>query len=463
MATPASNESPTRTGGTLWRHPDFMKFWIGETISLVGMRITGFALPYLAITVLGASSAQLGLLRTVEFVPFVLLTLLAGVWVDRSRRLRIMVTTNALRAVLLVTVPILYAMDRLEIWHLYVIVLLAGICRVFFDVSYLSYLPSLVTRSQLVEGNSKLTASDSAANVGGPGLAGVLVQWLTAPVTVLLDAVSYAVSVVTLLSIRTREHKPQRPERTRGLRALRDEITDGVKVILRNRYLRMIAGEGFTYNFFVQFGETIFLLYAVRQLGYNAGTVGLIISTGSVGAVLGSFVAPRVVDRLGFGPAFLWGTALACAAPILVPLADGPRLVMTAMLIGAYFFSGIGVTISVIGSISLRQGITPNEILGRMNASMRLATYAAVPIGSLAAGFLGAVVGLRLALLVGAIGFVLPVLFILLSPIPRLKELRDDAAVEERSGTVTEPVGPAATDRVSHDGDADTARSGSAG
>jgi MFS family permease len=408
----------------LWSEPDFLKLWAGQTVSLLGTQVSSLALPLTAIGLLDAGASQLGLLRTAEFLPFTLLTLLAGTWVDRRRRRPLMVTANLLRAALLLAVPLLAWADRLELWHLYGVVTLVGAGAVFFDLSYLSYLPSLVRREQLVEGNSKLAVSASVAEVGGPGLAGLLVQALTAPIAVLVDAASYVASAVSLLTIRAREPEPARVGRLR-LHDLRGEIVEGLRVVLANRYLRAIAGEAFTYNLFVQFTETLFLLYATEQLRYQPGAVGLILSGAAVGGLLGSVLAPRVVGRVGFGSVFLWSTALACAAPLLVPLATGPRPLVTTMVGASFFLGGAGVTVAVVASTSLRQSITPDRLLGRMNATMRLASYAAIPLGSLLAGFLGSAIGLRSALLIGAAGFVLPVLFILLSPIPGLSDLRE--------------------------------------
>jgi MFS family permease len=410
--------------GVLWREPDFLKLWAGETVSLLGTQISSLAIPLTAISLLNAGANQLGLLRTAEFLPFIVLTLLAGTWVDHRRRRPLMVTANLLRAALLLAVPLLAWADRLELWHLYGVVALVGIGAVFFDLSHLSYLPSLVRREHLVEGNSKLAVSASVAEVGGPGFAGLLVQALTAPIAVLVDAASYVASAVSLLLIRVREPEPARAGRA-GLRHLRGEIVEGLHVVLANRYLRAIAGEAFTYNLFVQFAETLFLLYAVEQLHYQPGAVGLILSGAAVGGLIGSVVAPRMVGRAGFGPTFLRSTALACAAPVLVPLATGPRPLVTTMIGASFFLGGAGVTVAVVASTSLRQSVTPDRLLGRMNATMRLASYTAIPLGSLLAGFLGSAVGLRAALLIGAAGFVLPVLFILLSPIPGLSDLKE--------------------------------------
>ena len=198
--------------GVLWREPDFLKLWAGETISLLGTQVSSLAIPLIAISLLDAGASQLGLLRTAEFLPFIVLTLLAGTWVDRRRRRPLMVAANLARAALLLAVPLLAWADRLQLWHLYGVVAVMGVGAVFFDLSYLSYLPSLVRREHLVEGNSKLAVSASVAEVGGPGLAGLLVQALTAPIAVLVDAVSYVVSSVSLLASAAASPRRRRPD-----------------------------------------------------------------------------------------------------------------------------------------------------------------------------------------------------------------------------------------------------------
>ncbi|GAA0911049.1 hypothetical protein GCM10009557_85430 [Virgisporangium ochraceum] len=283
-----------------------------------------------------------------------------------------------------------------------------------FDVAYLSYLPAVVPRNLLVDGNSALSVSASAADVGGPGIAGGLVQVLGAPVVLLVDAASFAASVVTLTRIGTADSAPSDAGPPVGPRR---QARDGVAAVLRDPYLRTISLEAFTYNLFAQFGETLIALYALSRLGLGAGTLGLCVSLGSVGALAGAVVAPRVVRRFGFGPTFVAGTTLGFVATVLVPLIGGPVSIAVS-----YLVTGFGVTISVIGSVTLRQSVTPAHLLGRVNAVMRLASYTAIPVGSLAAGLVATAVGLRAALFVGAAGLLLPVLVLLFSPVPRLRD-----------------------------------------
>jgi MFS family permease len=427
--------------GALWKNPDFMKFWIGETISLFGTRITALALSLTAVITLRATPQQLGLLRAIEFAPFLFLTLLAGIWVDRHRRRPIMIAANTGRAILIGLVPLLSVLGVLRIELLYVISFSVGFLTLFFDVSWLSYVPSLVSREHLVEGNSKLVASSAAAEVGGPGLAGVLVQVLTAPIALVVDAASYVVSLITLLLIRKREPIP---ERKAGKRNLLREIAEGFRTVFGNPYLRAIAAEGAAFNLFYQFIETIFVLYAIRELGFSPSMLGLVVAVGSVGGLLGAALASMAAARFRFGPTLTAGMAVACLAPLLLPLASGSRSLVAIVLTIAFFGNGVGAGTANVLAVSLRQAVTPDRLLGRMNASMRTALYGAVPIGGLLAGVLGGTIGLRPSLWVAAAGFFVALVPILVSPIPRLPSL--PAPLSEEQETAQAPSGGGSPD-----------------
>ncbi|MGL4177375.1 MAG: MFS transporter [Dermatophilaceae bacterium] len=403
----------------LRREPDFRRLWAGQAVSVLGSEVTTFALPVLAVVTLGVGAGELSLLRTLEFVPFVLLTLPAGLWLDRHRPRPAMLAANAVRAVAIGGVALAGLFGALHISWLYAAVLVLGAATVVFDVAYLSYLPALVRRDQLVEGNSHLAVTDSAAQVGGPGLAGLLIQTISAPAALLVDAASYLVSLLTLSRIRT----PDRPPRahTDERVGLRRQVAEGLRVVTVDRYLRVICLEAFTYNLFTQFGATLVVLYALNDLGLSAGQLGVYLALGGLGAVAGSALTPLVIRAIGFGPAFIGGTALACAAPVLVPIAT-PTTDLAGVLIAlSSLLTGLGVTVSVIGSVTLRQSIAPEHLLGRVNAVMRLASYSALPIGALLAGAIASATTVRTALFVGAAGLALPVLILVLSPVPRLR------------------------------------------
>lgn len=292
----------------------------------------------------------------------------------------------------------------------------------------------------MTEGNSKLQASASAAEVGGPGLGGLLVSLLTAPYALLVDAVSYLVSVATLASIKRREPEPEKD---------RDEpptfaaIRDGFAFTFGNRYLRPIAGEAATFNLFEQAILTVFVIYAVRELDLSAGLLGAVISTGAGGALLGSIIAAYPVSRIGLGPTIVGSMVLACTAPLLIPIADGPRLVLVPLLMLAFFVYGIGLGISGVHAVTLRQSITPDRLFGRMNASYRFFTYGAIPLGALLGGFLAETIGVRPALFVSAFGLLTSLAWVLLSPVPRLRAIPPqesvptdrEAAARQRSST----------------------------
>ena len=294
-----------RTGG-LWGHRDFRRLWAGETVSLFGSEVTELALPLVAVLVLDAEAAQMGLLAAARFAPFLLVTLPAGAWVDRRRRRPVLIGSNLGRALLVGLVPLLAGLGLLRMGHLYAVAFAVGAFTVVFDVAYQSYLPSLVEREQLVEGNSKLQASASVARVGGPGLGGLLVQLVGAPRALLLDAGSYVVSAASLLAIRNREPAPVADRDGQPRARLRQEIGEGLAVTYRNPVLRSMAGLAATYNLFSQVIEALLVLYATRELGLSAGVIGLVISAGSIGALAGAALTGRLQRRLGVGPSLIW-------------------------------------------------------------------------------------------------------------------------------------------------------------
>ena len=419
-AQPQPQAPPRPRPRSLWRDAAFLRFWAGQSISVMGTQVTTFAVPVMIVTTMGATASQVGLARFMQTVPYLFLTLPVGLWVDRHPARRAMLAANVIRGVVIATIAILGGAGVLRLDLLYVLLLAVGAFTAVFDVSYQSYLPVLVRRDQLVDGNSKLSVSDSAAQVAGPGLGGLLVQALTAPIALVADAISYAVSVVTLLTLRGKDEAGELAPPAEQ-ESIRRRLAAGLGVVMRNPYLRILGLESLTYNFFVQFNQTLVVIYAIRHLGLTVGALGLAISIGGLGSVAGAMVARKTMLMIGFGPAFIAGTALACVAPILLPLATRPHSLAIALIATFYLLAGFGVTISIVGAVTLRQTVTPRHLLGRVNAAMRLASYGAVPLGSLAAGGLAATAGVRGTLFIGVAGLALPVLILMLSPIPRLR------------------------------------------
>jgi MFS family permease len=424
--------------GGLWRHPDFLKLWSAETVSQLGSQVSELALPLVAIITLSASPFEVALLGVIVFAPFVLVSLPAGVWVDRLPRRPILIVGDLGRAALLSSIPIAYALDALTIWQLYAVGFLFGVLTVFFDVAYQSFLPSLVTRQQLVDGNSKLEISRSGAQLGGPALAGGLIQALTAPVAVLVDAVSFVGSGLFVLSIRTREEVPARDNRRSPFAGMRAELSEGLRYVLGHRYLRSIAASTATFNFCGNVGGAIFLVYAVRTLGLSPGEIGVVFALGNIGALTGALTSNRVAARIGVGWTIVAGAATGIAA-LLIPLAptSGP----IPFLIAAQAIIGFGVVIYNVTQVSLRQAITPERLQGRMNSVMRFVVWGVIPLGSLTGGVIATAIDLRAAIWVGAIGMSLAFLPVLLSPVRSLRRMPEP--VDEHLASEAEAEGGA--------------------
>ena len=433
-----------RRPGGLWLHRDFRNLWAAETISVFGSQVDDLALGFVAILVLDASAFEVAILGTLNFAPFILLTLPAGVWVDRLRRRPILIGGDFLRAGLLATVPIAYALDALTLLQLYVVVFLVGAAQVFFDVAYQSYLPSLVQRDQLVEGNSKLEISRSSAQVTGPGLGGALVEVLTAPYAVLVDALSFVASGLFLLRIRTREEVPRVVTADGRKPSMRSELKEGLRFVAGNPNLRAQAGCTATSNLFSSLAFSIFLVFAVRELELSAAVIGLAFSVGAAGSLLAAFTARRISERFGIGP-----------TSIVMALAFGPSMLLVAFapsgnaavpfLIVFQLIFGFTVVVYNIAQVSYRQAICPTRLQGRMNSVMRFIVWGTIPIGTIAGGALATWLGLRETIVIGAVGGGLASLWLLLSPQRHLRELPapidDDEAVEEGVSEALPSVG----------------------
>ncbi len=406
-----------RPRGGLWGHPDFMKLWIGQSISEFGTPVSQLAIPWIAIKIIKASAFEVAALTTVQFLPFLLFALPAGVWVDRLQRRSVLIVGDAGRALLLATIPVAYLYDVLTLTQLFVVSFFVGILTVFFDVAYQSYLPALVGRAELVEGNSKLQVSVSGAQIAGPAIGGGLIQLLTAPYAVLVDAFSFVASGAFTVAIRKREVLP---ERTRESPKLWAELKEGLGYVLRHPLLRPQAICTGTSNFFGNVGFAILLVYAARHWDMSAGVVGLGFGIGSVGWLLGALAAPRLQRVLGVGKTTLAMVPFFGLPWLLIPLS--PTSLALPSLIAAMVLGGFASVVYNITQVSLRQAITPERMQGRMNAVMRFLVWGTIPLGSLVGGALASTIGLRATLLVGALGGLLAIVPIALSPIPALRE-----------------------------------------
>lgn len=404
----------------LWRHRDFLWLWSSQTVSQFGSQVSQLALPLVAIVVLRESAFAVAMLGMVEFLPFLLFSLPAGVWVDRLPRRPMLVAADVVRAVALASVPVVYWLDGLTIWQLYVVGFVVGVGTVFFDVAYQSYLPTLVKRDELSDGNSKLEISRSAAQLGGPGAAGVLIGILTAPVAVVADAISFVVSALLIGRIRTTERKPLAEDR----RSLLSELWEGLRYVVKHEYVRGMAASVAIFNFFGNVGGSIVLVYFVRELGLSATTIGIVLGLGNVGFLVGAILARRVEARLGVGRTIVGSSLLSVPGLLLVPLA--PRDFAVPLLIASGLIVGFAIVLYNVTAISLMQATTPDRLLGRMNASRRFFVWGVIPLGAIVGGTLASTIGLRPTLFVGAIGASLAVLPLLLSPIRSLVRVPDE-------------------------------------
>ena len=369
--------------------------------SLVGRT----ALPFTAILVLGAGPFQIAMISAAELVPALLLGPAIGVWVDRLHRRPILIAADIGRALLLGTIPL---------------------AHLLFDVAYLSYLPSLVKREELLEGNSKLAASSSVAEVGAFSLSGWLVQIVTGPVTILIDAVSFLFSAAFVLGIRAPE-PPAAPSYAR--QSARTEFIEGLRFLLRQPVLRALAAAAITLEMSWRVFGAVFLVFATRELGFHPGVLGTIFAVGGASSLLGALLARRSASSFGLGPAMWGGIILMGVSMLFIPLARGATVLAAGLLVAQQLVGDGGVTVFEVNQITLRQAITPERMLGRVNAAIRLTTLAAMLTGSLIGGVLGETIGLRPTLLVGAALTFAAGLWILLSP---ARNLRESPAVEER-------------------------------
>jgi MFS family permease len=407
---------------SIFRRRDFRQLWCAETVSQVGSQVSLLALPLVAISILHATTFQVGALTAVEFSPFVLFGLPAGAIVDRLPRRPVLMSADVGRALALASVPIAYGFDVLSYAQLIGVVFITGSLTVFFDVAYQSILPALVEREQLADGNAKLEVSRSAAQTAGPGIAGILIELMGAATAVTVDAASFVISALFIRGIRAAEPPIEHVDAADGgLRRLVREIREGLRYVLGHRTLRLIAGSTGTSNFFSSMSMAVFLLYAVRERGYSAGVVGLVFAIGNAGAIVGAVTAQRVTRAVSLGPAIVLSMLLAQIGMLILGLA--PVSHAAVYFVGAWILFGFGGVVFNIDQVSLRQAITPQRMQGRMNASMRFMVWGTMPFGSLAGGALGTALGLRPTLIVAGVGGLTAVVWLLGGPVRSLVEI----------------------------------------
>lgn len=379
---------------------DFRRLWIGESISEIGTQVSMLAVPLVAVGRLRASAWDMGLLTACQNAAFLLIGLPAGAWCDRLRRRPVLIAADLGRAAALACVPLLAGLGSLTLGRLFALVFAVGVLTVFFDVSYQSYLPALVGRDRLVEGNGALEASRTVAFTAGPTLAGYAIQILGGPLALLADAASFVWSGAWIGRIRAPEPAPKRSERH-----LLREIGEGLRFVALHRTLRTLAAYTSATSLLLCAQYAIVILFLVRTLHLSAGAIGIADSCAGVGAIAGAFTAGRIGRRLGVARTMTAAVLTGGFAGLLIPWAQhGAGLCFYVAGSGLLSF---GIVVFNITAVSYRQTLCPDELLSRMNATMRFVSWGASPLGALLGGYLGTVFGLRQTLVISVVGILL--------------------------------------------------------
>lgn len=407
--------------GYVLKDAEFAKYWVGQTFSVFGSNIAAFALPLLATFYLEVTPSRLGLLQAMSGIPFLLFSLFVGVLVDRVRRLRLMIVSDFLRAVLIGLIPLLYLLDWLGIHHLYFIALGIGVLSVMFETAYQAFLPGFIGKDRLVGANSALQFSQSLSQISGPGAAGFLINLIAAPLAMIVNGLAFLASAVALARIRFRENVPN--AKTNLSAQLRD-VTGGLRLLLGHALLRPLTLAMGCVNLFFSAFLAAYFPYLKDHLGFTSFHTGLILSVGALGAVTAVFMAGRLSARMTPGMVVLVAEALFALGAWLVPLAGGPRALQVAMVVGAALVAFFGGAAANIMAVTICQKVTPDRLLGRISAASKLFLGGLAPVGALLGGSLAESFGLRPTLFVAAAGITLTVAWMAASRLHRPSDSR---------------------------------------
>lgn len=417
----------------LWNHIDFLNVWAAETVSVFGSQFYLLAMPLAAVLILDATASEMGILFAVEMLPFLLFGLLAGVIADRRGRRQIMIVCDLGRAGVLAAIPVTWYLGMLSWPVMYGVAFTAGVFTAFFDISYQAYLPTLVKRSELLDANSKLETSRASSQVAGPSIAGLAVDAVGAPLAIFTNSISFLGSAFFLFRVRKQESVAKNQVRKSTLQ----EIRDGLDIVFSNKMLRGIAGCTATANLFGSMSYAILMLYMESSLGLGASWIGAIFAVGALGAVLGALVSSRIVSSLGLGKTIVVSAALSSVPTILMVLAFPENAILVLMPL--WFATGLLSVVYNVNQVSLRQSITPDNLQGKMNATMRFLVWGVFPIGGLIGGILGDALGLRTTILISGIGMLTSVFWVLFSPVKDVASIPEQA-VESSCKKTPEPT-----------------------
>jgi predicted MFS family arabinose efflux permease len=418
MPLPIFQAIPARVRPPFFIHRSFALLWLGQTVSEFGSFVTGSALQLLAVLLLNASPIQMGLLAFFGSLPVLAFGLFAGLWVDRLPRRAVMIVADLSRALLLLSVPLAALMGWLHITQLYLVVMLLNLLTLCFSVAQRSFLPSLISREQLVEGNSKLSASSALAEIGGPTLAGLLVQLVSAPFALIVDACSFLFSAFCLLLIRRQKGNTTPIEE--ATESFTSDFLAGLRLLLSHPVLRTLARAALMRNFFGGAFAALYTLYVIRTLHVSPLSYGVLVTLGGVGALFGSLLTRRVLRRWGLARTLLYTSVLNALMVLLTPLAGGPFLLAFLCLACSQVLSDSCNVIYEINELSLRQKLVPEQMQGRVHACMHVLANGVGPLGALLAGWLSLLIGQHAVLWLGALGMLLSALSLLFSPLRRL-------------------------------------------
>jgi MFS family permease len=406
----------------------FALFWTGQTVSTLGAQVTAFAVPLLAAITLHATSFQMGLLRAAEFAPFLVFTLPAGVWADLGVRRWLMIASSLIRGAFITVVPLAVVFGWMHLAVLYVVMFVMGSLKVVFEMAYQTYIPEIVERDTLVDANSKIMMSYALGQSTGPGLGGLMVELLGAPMAVLADASAYFLSAICLFKIK---HREARVRHQRG--NIFQQIGDGFRYVGQEPHIHSLLCLVTASNFFQNAIMAILVLYATRDLSIRPGVFGITVSVGGIGAVLGAFGAARLGRLLGPGPFVIWSTIMIALAAFCFPLVNTGNLAGVITLAVAYFVLSAGGSAVTVFAWTIRQTLTPSEMLGRMNGAFRFIVTGIMPFGAFFGGWLGEIIGIRTTLVVCAFGLFIASGLSRFSALQSLKTLNDADETEATS------------------------------
>ncbi|MFC5775871.1 MFS transporter [Ectobacillus antri] len=401
---------------------DFSKLWVGETISMLGSQISTLAIPLTAVVFLNASPKEMGIMQAMATLPFFLFSLFIGVLVDNRKRRPILIMSNIASLVLLASVPLLYWLDTLTISILVIVQFFIASMAVIFELTYLSYLPTLIDKDKITECNSKLEGSRAVAQIAGPSAGGLLVQIFSAPFAIIIDSLSYLFSVIFLMQIDKKEEAPQKPNKVKVFR----QIGEGIITLVRNPILRSLSVSTALLNFFGSAFSSLYVIYVIKNLSINSSSLGIIVGIGSIGALVGATIATKLNKIIGIGNTIILASLISGLGVILVPAITTTNfLILVSILVLSQICIGLGGTVYFISQVSLRQAVTPNHLMGRVNASNRFISRGLMPVGALLGGIIGEVVGVKYTLILISIGAFSPAIWTLFTPVKKLKDISE--------------------------------------